>query len=100
MGLGKSNLWRWSRAVQSDGLVSGRDAERGVEKGAASPFVEVQVGRGAGALQPNAATRATSGQPPAIEIEGPLGFRVRVYPGADAETLRQLFDLLPGAARC
>jgi transposase-like protein len=100
MGLGKSSLWRWSRAVRSDGLVSGRDTERGVQNGAASPFVEVQVGRGAGAEQPNASIRATSGQAPAIEIECPQGFRVRVYPGADSETLRQLLDLLPRAARC
>jgi transposase-like protein len=98
-GLGRSNLWRWSRAQRDTDTPRRRDNERRQEAAKASSFIELQVGHAARIERPAAAMR-TSVQTPVFEVEAPFGLRVRVYAGADAETLRHLFDLLPGAARC
>jgi transposase-like protein len=100
VGLCRSNLWRWSRAATDNGSARGRVAGRRVQNTAATPFVELQVSRAARTEQPATSARTASAHAPAFEIEGPFGFRVRIYAGADSETLRQLFELLPGAARC
>jgi transposase-like protein len=98
-GLCRSNLWRWSRAQQDASTPHGRDNERRREATKAASFIELQVGHGARIERPASAER-TSAQTPVFEVEAPFGLRVRVYAGADAETLRQLFELLPGATRC
>jgi transposase-like protein len=96
-GVNKSNLWRWTRSV-------GQDPERRVKAGRpgrgearGSRFIEVRVDRDS---KRSAAAATAPEHVPHFEIEGPFGMRVRVYPGADAETLGRLLAALPGGARC
>jgi transposase len=90
-GVHASNLWRWASALEQ--------AEETPSKAAARPtgFVELRVDASAG----RAVAERTDVEPaPQFQIEGPFGLRVRVYPGADVETLTRLLAALPGSGRC
>lgn len=88
-GLNPSNLFRWQTEFE-------RQTHPPVASQASASFVELQVTR------PEAAPSVQNQAPiaPHFEIEGPFGLRVRVYPGADAETLFRLLSMLPGGDRC
>jgi transposase-like protein len=85
-GMNASNLWRWASELE-------RVGPQGQTNAAPASFVEVQVSR--------ASEAGGGGEPsPHFQIEGPFGLRVRVYPGADVETLTRLLAALPGSGRC
>lgn len=97
-GVDKSNLWRWSRDVERDARPREKSSRRQVVSAPSSRFIELRVDRGT-QKQPGAVTTA-GGNTPLFEVSGPLGIRVRVYAGVDAETLSQLLGALQGGARC
>lgn len=90
-GVNASNLWRWASALEQ--------TEGTPLKAAARPtgFVELRVDASAGRA---VAERTDVERAPQFQIEGPFGLRVRVYPGADIETLTRLLAALPGSGRC
>jgi transposase-like protein len=94
-GVNASNLWRWASDVERQTL----PAVASVAPIRSESFVELQLSRPEAA--PSAPiTRLPMQVQPHFEIEGPLGLRVRVYPGADVETLCRLLSALPGGDRC
>jgi len=98
-GIGKSNLWRWSRVFGSDGPggTDGRGAAVAAAPGAAprTSFAAVRVIETDGA-----ASGSTAEQALMCELDGPRGVRIRVYQGIDAQALRLLLDVVRGDARC
>lgn len=88
-GLNASNLFRWQSELERQTLPP-------VASQASASFVELQVARPE--ASPSVHGQATVS--PHFEIEGPFGLRVRVFPGADAETLFRLLAMLPGGDRC
>jgi transposase len=90
-GVHASNLWRWASArEQAEGTPSKAAAR-------SASFVELRVDASAGRAPVD---RSDVEPAPHFQIEGPFGLRVRVYPGADVETLTRLLAALPVSGRC
>jgi transposase-like protein len=96
-GVSKSNLWRWLSEVERAAQSRGRGTDRAAAPHAKSRFIELRVDHDVG--RP-AAAAIGNGHRPLFEVAGPLGVRVRVYAGVDAETMSQLLTALSGGARC
>jgi transposase-like protein len=96
-GVNKSNLWRWSSEVEPARQSRGKGTGRAAAPQAKSRFIELRVDQDA--ERPSAAATA-NGNTPLFEVAGPLGVRVRVYAGVDAETLSRLLTALSAGARC
>jgi transposase-like protein len=92
-GVNTSNLWRWASVIEKHTVPI-------VTPTNSASFVEVQLSRPEPSPVVPPMRQTTQTHQPHFEIEGPLGLRVRVYPGADVETLCRLLSALPGGDRC
>ena len=92
-GVNKSNLWRWASEFETTTPPRRTTAVR-----QAKPrFIELRVNQ---PMERVDAAVSADGHAPLVDVTGPLGMRVRVYAGADVETLSRLLAALSAGARC